>query len=98
MKSCAAGSRPLSVKLRRPHSRYFFERSTLVVLAPPFAAHTENPHVYAKTFSTVGQADTCPDPIGSLSPSSLNSGNPAATCPARNLLRLSRWSRNNPTE
>ena len=31
MKSCPAGSSPFSAKLRLPHSRYFFERSRLVV-------------------------------------------------------------------
>ncbi len=53
MKSCSAtASSPLSAKFRLPHSKYFFDKSRLVVRAPAFAAHTENPQVYANAFNT----------------------------------------------
>src|SRR4030095_14271305 len=43
MNSWAAGSIWLRAKLRLPHSRYFLERSRLVVIAPARAAQTEKP-------------------------------------------------------
>src|ERR1051325_7785423 len=45
IKSCSVGSSLFRTRFRLPQSRYFFDRSRLVVRAPAFAAQTEKPQV-----------------------------------------------------